>query len=147
MENITTKNNLANERLPDSLARKLLLSALPGLAEGHLSLIDGDKSYEFGRKESDLHATIIVNNPRFYRQILLSGSIGAGEAYIQAHWTSPDLTKVVLSANAELSSLWRRLRAECHTLGFSAAITVISRHPEAGLGSGTSGPWLPDPPA
>lgn len=26
---------------------------------------------------------------------MLSGSIGAGEGYIQGHWTSPDLTKVV----------------------------------------------------
>lgn len=133
MENITTKNNLATERLPDSLARKLLLSALPGLAEGHLSLIDGDKSYEFGRKESDLHATIIVNNPRFYRQILLSGSIGAGEAYIQAHWTSPDLTKVVQLFARNLPLLDKlEQKLSWLTAPFSRLTHLFNRNTEAG---------------
>ncbi|WOT06884.1 cyclopropane-fatty-acyl-phospholipid synthase family protein [Shewanella youngdeokensis] len=95
MDNIATKKSLARAGSPDNLARKMLLTALPNLADGHLSLIDGDNSYEFGNKDSDLHATLVVEHPRFYRQIMLSGSIGAGEAYIQQHWSSPDLTKVI----------------------------------------------------
>ncbi|MGP1782936.1 SAM-dependent methyltransferase, partial [Shewanella frigidimarina] len=132
MENITTKHNLATERLPDSLARKLLLNVLPGLAEGHLSLIDGENSYEFGRKESDLHATIVVHKPRFYRQVLLSGSIGAGEAYIQDHWSSPDLTKVVQLFARNLPLLDKlEQKLSWLTAPFSRLSHLVNRNTEA----------------
>lgn len=133
MEDITTKHNLASERLPDSLARKLLLGVLPGLAEGHLCLIDGEKSYEFGHKSSDLHATIVVLNPRFYRQVLLSGSIGAGEAFIQAHWSSPDLTKVVQLFARNLPLLDKlEQKLSWVTAPFSRLSHLFNRNTEAG---------------
>ncbi|MCL1138791.1 SAM-dependent methyltransferase [Shewanella pneumatophori] len=133
MEDITTKHNLAAERLPDSLARKLLLGVLPGLTEGHLCLIDGDKSYEFGHKTSDLHATIMVLNPRFYRQVLLSGSIGAGEAFIQAHWSSPDLTKVVQLFARNLPLLDKlEQKLSWITAPFARLSHLFNRNTEAG---------------
>lgn len=133
MDNTATKKGLASAGLPDNLARKLLLSVLPGLADGHLSLIDGDKSYEFGNKGSDLHATLVVKHPRFYREILLSGSIGAGEAYIQNHWTSPDLTKVVQIFARNLPLLDKlEQKLSWITTPFSRIAHLFNRNTQAG---------------
>lgn len=95
MENTVSPSALTTESLPDGLARKVLLQALNTLPQGCLTIVERDKSYRFGDNHQDLHATLVVHHPRFYRQVLLSGSIGAGEAFIQGDWTSPDLTKVV----------------------------------------------------
>ncbi|MGL5359432.1 MAG: class I SAM-dependent methyltransferase [Shewanella sp.] len=95
MENTASQSAITTENLPDSLARTALLQALSNLPQGCLTLVEGDKSYRFGESQQDLHATLVVHHPRFYRQVLLSGSIGAGEAFIQGDWTSPGLTKVV----------------------------------------------------
>ncbi|QIR15330.1 SAM-dependent methyltransferase [Shewanella aestuarii] len=95
MENTATSTNIAQATLSDSLAQKVLIKALAHLTAGQLTIVDGQQSYVFGDKSSVLHATMQVMHPSFYRQVVFSGSIGAGEAYIQGHWSSPDLTKVV----------------------------------------------------
>lgn len=95
MENTASQTSAITGKLPDSLARKVLLKALESLPHGCLTLVEGDKSYRFGQSHADLHATLVVKHPSFYRQVMLSGSIGAGESFIQGHWESPDLTKVV----------------------------------------------------
>lgn len=95
MDNAATDTNIAQASLSDSLAKKILLRALTHLAQGQLTIVDASQSHVFGRPESDIHATMQVLHPGFYRQVVFGGSIGAGEAYIQGHWSSPDLTKVV----------------------------------------------------
>ena len=95
MENTATDNAQVSDKWSDNMARKVLLSALSRLENGYLCLQLGDEHYQFGRTESDLHATLVIQHPSFFRQVLIGGSIGAGEAFIQGHWTSPDLTKVV----------------------------------------------------
>lgn len=95
MENTASQSAIVVDKLPDSIARKLLLKALEGMPQGCLTLIEGDKHLRFGEPSDELHASLIVKHPSFYRQIIVGGSIGAGEAFIQGHWTSPDLTKVV----------------------------------------------------
>ena len=95
MDNAATGTSIAQASLSDSLAKKILLRALAHLAEGQLTIVDASQSHVFGHPESDIHATMQVLHPGFYRQVVFGGSIGAGEAYIQGHWSSPDLTKVV----------------------------------------------------
>lgn len=95
MDNAATGTSIAQATLSDSLAKKILLRALAHLAEGQLTIVDASQSHVFGHPESDIHATMQVLHPGFYRQVVFGGSIGAGEAYIQGHWSSPDLTKVV----------------------------------------------------
>jgi cyclopropane-fatty-acyl-phospholipid synthase len=95
MENMATESSMTQASLSESLARKILLRALAHLAEGHLTIVDGNQTCEFGDVNSEVHATMHVKHANFYRQVVFGGSIGAGEAYIQGHWSSPDLTKVV----------------------------------------------------
>ncbi|WP_076541107.1 cyclopropane-fatty-acyl-phospholipid synthase family protein [Shewanella sp. UCD-KL21] len=113
MENAATNTSLVQETISDSFAKKILLKALAHLSDGHLTIVSSDnsaigsseQSLSFGNVDSDLHATMQVSHPSFYKQIIWGGSIGAGEAYIQGHWSSPDLTKVVQLFARNLSLL------------------------------------------
>ena len=78
----------------NEFSKKLVLRSLKNISDGTLLIIEGSNKYKFGSDKS-LNAEIIVNNPRFYTEILLGGSIGASEAYIHKSWTSNDLTKVI----------------------------------------------------
>lgn len=51
--------------------------------------------YEFGDEQADLHAHIQVQDPRFYRRLMLGGSIGAAEAWVDGSWHSNDLSAVI----------------------------------------------------
>jgi cyclopropane-fatty-acyl-phospholipid synthase len=70
---------------------------LGGLKHGRLTFIDGEESWSFGEGADapSLEATAYIHDERFYTQVLLGGSIGAGEAYMVGYWTSDDLTRVV----------------------------------------------------
>ena len=77
------------------LARRLVHDRLQGLQSGGLTIEEpASKLFVFGDK-SGANARIRVRNPEAYIQILLGGSIGAGEAYMDGHWDSPDLVAVV----------------------------------------------------
>ena len=78
----------------NEFSKKLVCRSLKNISNGTLSIIDGNQRYKFGGDDT-LHAEIIVNNQRFYTEILLGGSIGASEAYIYKSWISKDVTKVI----------------------------------------------------
>lgn len=80
--------------LLDRFAKALVLRLLSGLRFGRLLLVDGDRRLSFGNEEHPC-ASITVRDPAFYRQVLLGGSIGGGEAYVARHWEVDDLTSLV----------------------------------------------------
>jgi cyclopropane-fatty-acyl-phospholipid synthase len=75
-------------------AKAQVLSKLKKLTQGHLTLIDGDERYQFG-KVGSLAATITVNDAHFYGEVAFGGSIGAGEAYMLGYWQADNLTNVI----------------------------------------------------
>jgi cyclopropane-fatty-acyl-phospholipid synthase len=79
------------------LARSALLRNLAGLEHGELRLIDADGDHRFGHKSAQctLSATVHVTDPQFYADTVFAGSVGAGEAYINARWSCDDLTELV----------------------------------------------------
>ncbi|MCU7372893.1 class I SAM-dependent methyltransferase [Paucibacter sp. O1-1] len=133
MENTVAQSSIAQAGLSDSLARKILLRALAHLADGQLTIVDGDQTSVFGHGKSDVHATMQVKHPSFYRQVVFGGSIGAGEAYIQGHWCSPDLTKVVqvFARNLALLDNIERYFSWLSN-GISRVKHVLNRNSEAG---------------
>ncbi|MCH9649291.1 MAG: cyclopropane-fatty-acyl-phospholipid synthase family protein [Deltaproteobacteria bacterium] len=78
-------------------ARKVLHSHLRDLQGGQLVIREGHRRTIFGRllKPSDIAAEIHVRDGRFFSSILLSGSLGAAEAYLDGWWDSPHLTPVI----------------------------------------------------
>jgi cyclopropane-fatty-acyl-phospholipid synthase len=81
----------------DKLAKKLVLQLLKKIQVGRLTLEDGGETLVFGHgiAPNELIAHISVHEASAYRDILLRGSIGSGEAYMLGAWSSPDLTKVI----------------------------------------------------
>jgi len=75
------------------LMRRALDTRLARLAHGQLRFIDddGERVYRGAGADSTLAATVRVHDPRFYAEVALRGTVGAGEAYAAGHWSSDDL--------------------------------------------------------
>jgi cyclopropane-fatty-acyl-phospholipid synthase len=85
------------------IAEKLFLKTLERLRHGSLEVRDGDATRVFG--SGDPRATIVVERPEFYSKVVFGGEDGAGEAYMDGDWWSPDLVSVIRLASRNLSSL------------------------------------------
>jgi cyclopropane-fatty-acyl-phospholipid synthase len=85
----------------ERFARRAVLARLAGIKRGRIVIEDGDERIPFGQNisddisEADLRATIRVLDQRFYSDLALGGSMGAGEAYMAGSWTTDDLTALV----------------------------------------------------
>jgi cyclopropane-fatty-acyl-phospholipid synthase len=83
----------------DRLLRRRLLRLMDGLRESQLTLIDGRERFHLGEAaenaEDTLHATVTVRHPAFWRQVALGGSVGAGESYMDGHWSVDDPVALV----------------------------------------------------
>jgi len=90
-----------------NLARRLCLRLLANLEAGSLTLHDSGETHHFGTADDpgQPHAEVHVHNSALYRQLLAGGSIAAGEAYMQGHWSSPDLVAVMRLFSANMATL------------------------------------------
>lgn len=82
----------------ENMYRSMVTSMLKKLKGGRLAVFeDGNPVRVFGAITSpdDINASITVNSPEMWRMTVTRGSIGAGEAYMTGHWSSPDLTQVI----------------------------------------------------
>jgi len=81
----------------DRLARRQVLSRLERVAEGTITLKEGERASTFGEAAAPgaIQAEATVRDPRFYSDVAFAGAIGAGEAYIRGYWDSANLTDVV----------------------------------------------------
>jgi cyclopropane-fatty-acyl-phospholipid synthase len=93
----TTKENRVGSQpsLLDRAARALLLSLLAKIEQSCLIIEEENQQIVLGDSNAGLHARVVIHNSRVYSKLLFSGSIGAGESYIQGWWSSPDLTRVI----------------------------------------------------
>ncbi|MBP6918455.1 MAG: class I SAM-dependent methyltransferase [Legionellaceae bacterium] len=80
-----------------SFFKKLLFMRLSKLKIGLLTVHDGDESWSFGDQGSSpgLSAVIRVISPSFYSTIIMGGSLGAADAFVQQGWETDDLTAVL----------------------------------------------------
>ena len=81
----------------DRFARGAVLSRLAGIKTGRVVIEDGGDRIPCGQdlSDADLRATIRVHDHRFYSDLALAGSMGAGESYMAGSWTTDDLTALV----------------------------------------------------
>ena len=80
----------------DKACRSLFLQCLKQLPFGSLTIQEnGDDIAKFGTENDDLRATVNIKDVKAYRRLLLGGSVGAGEAYMDDLWDSDDVTAVV----------------------------------------------------
>jgi len=81
----------------ENLARKIVRSRLQNISRGQLTIAEGDSKTVYGDCSiaNDFSAVLRVNHPSFYSDIAFGGSIGAGEAYMQGHWSSDNLSDLL----------------------------------------------------
>ncbi|HWG10911.1 MAG TPA: cyclopropane-fatty-acyl-phospholipid synthase family protein [Rhodanobacteraceae bacterium] len=81
----------------DRLLRERLAVALRRLAHGRLMLRDALGTLEFGDVGNERHPIVHVDvlDSAFYRALAASGSVGAGEAYMDGLWHCDDLVGLV----------------------------------------------------
>jgi len=95
-----------------TVGRKIIIAWLQSFSVGRLTVIDesapeGEKILHFGQSEmnAELTATLHVHNPECYWNIINNGTLGAGESYMQGHWSADDLTHVVQLMVANMEAL------------------------------------------
>lgn len=87
--------------------RDIVFNTLAKITYGSLEIIEQAERFTFGDTspkhcpelkhgaENILLGKLIVRDMSLYKDLVLKGSIGAAEAYIEGKWTSPDLTAVI----------------------------------------------------
>ncbi len=80
MENTVAKNRQQLAASGKSLWARVMQQALNAMEGGCLKLQLGSEQWTFGPLDADLVAIIRIHDERFFRQVILGGSIGAGEA-------------------------------------------------------------------
>lgn len=91
-----------------SLCRQLLFRVLDKMTGCQLTFIEENQVVACcgqAQHHDALHATIHVLHPRMYSRFLFSGSIGAGESYIDKDWESEDVTTVIRAFARNLALL------------------------------------------
>ena len=106
--------------------RAQVLQRLGAVADGHLTIQEGNDRLEFGRAGAALSATVRVNDPAFFADVALGGAVGAGESYMLGRWDADDLTAAlrILARNRDamdsleggLARFSRPLRKAAHAM-------------------------------
>ena len=80
----------------DKTCRTAFLKLMSLLPQGVMEIREnGTHVATYGKPDETLHALIDIQHIKAYRQLLLGGSIAAGETYMDKLWTTPDLTSVI----------------------------------------------------
>ncbi len=106
---------LANMGSLDRFCRQQLIQHLQRLQHGSIVLVEGHEKQTLGAAHADLQVQLTVTDNRFYQKVVLGGSVGAGEAYIDGFWRCDDLTALIrifvrnMALLDQLESGWARL--------------------------------------
>ncbi|MCA1787098.1 MAG: class I SAM-dependent methyltransferase [Desulfotignum sp.] len=79
---------------PRPWARRMVLHMMNHLAYGRLVIRENDRTLAFGADNTP-RAVIQVHDPTFFTRVLVDGSIGAAESYVDGLWDTDDLTAVI----------------------------------------------------
>ncbi|NYZ61720.1 SAM-dependent methyltransferase [Luteimonas deserti] len=79
----------------DRMLRQRLLAAFEQLRGGALRVTDGLGETVFGDTRAAPPIGVRVHDPAFYRMAAATGSVGAGEAYMDGHWDCDDLVGLI----------------------------------------------------
>ena len=81
----------------DKVARKIIFSHFNKIKEGEITVIENSAHITFGEITANfpVKATIEVQNPKMYLDIVAKGLNGSADAFIKGWWTCDNLTNLV----------------------------------------------------
>ena len=81
---------------PSKISENFILNKLESIKGGSLNLKNYNQEIKiFGEANSIVEADIVVNNPKFYFNILKGGSAGLAECYVRDEFTTSNLTTLI----------------------------------------------------
>lgn len=107
MEDITNIAMVNNISWFEKRCRDLVFKNFEKITYGKLEVVEANQQFFFGNKtihasndtlnneHNPLCGKLVVNDISLYKDLVLKGSIGAAEAFIEGKWTSPNLTSVI----------------------------------------------------
>ena len=105
----------------NTFARRTVLNKFSSLTGGRIHLVEGEQKKSFGTCGQDhLQATVAVSNPAFFRKVLVGGTIGSAESYIDNDWGCDDLTGLIrimirnMDSVTAMEKRWSGLRSIYH---------------------------------
>ena len=79
-----------------SLYQDIVLKILSKMEMGRLNLtLPSGESLTLGNGEGNITANVTIVSDEFYRQVILYGDIGFGEAYVAGLWDTDNITNVI----------------------------------------------------
>lgn len=124
--------------LTDRVCRKVLLSQLARIEHAQITLLDRGERMSLGKAiaDTDPRCTITVKHPRFYRDAVLGGHLGAAEGYIHGLWDCDDLTALIriFARNLSLSDQMDKL-----SVRLGGALLKLGHHLKRNTLSGSRG--------
>jgi cyclopropane-fatty-acyl-phospholipid synthase len=92
-----SKASLSDRLMPKAWARSMILKHLGTMQRGQLVIKENGEKTVYGDQSDnvELVAELTIVDIDTYSALALNGVIGAGESYMEVHWTSPDLVKVI----------------------------------------------------
>jgi len=112
----------------EATGERVLLAAAGRIRRGRLAVVlpDGTRREFGGAEAQELTGEIQVHEPAAFARLLLDGETGAGEAYMDGQWSSPDLVSLLQVAAVNRGALaltsgwWRAPTQVARTLAHRA---------------------------
>lgn len=111
----TVRGRTLADSLTARVAARVVIAAAERIRVGSLAVDLPDGTHRtFGERDPSERAEILIHDDEAFVRLLLGGEIGAGEAYMDGLWSSPDLAALLRlvalnRASMALSSGWFRL--------------------------------------
>ena len=107
-------------------AMKILSLLLRNVKFGQiqLALPDGE-ILTFGRKSPDGPAVLKVHNMAFFNRTLRQGAMGFAESYMDGEWSSPDLAKLLILLNSNMTMLQQSIGKNRATQWINRIIHIL----------------------
>ena len=107
-------------------AMKILSLLLRNVKFGQiqLALPDGE-ILTFGRKSPDGPAVLKVHNMAFFNRTLRQGAMGFAESYMDGEWSSPDLAKLLILLNGNMTVLQQSIGKNRFTQWINRIIHIL----------------------
>ena len=119
----------------EQAGERVLLGAASRIAAGRLTVVlpDGSRRTFSGATQQELAGEIVIHEPAALTRLLLDGETGAGEAYMDGGWSSPDLVALLKVAAVNRSALaltsgwWRAPSQAARTLAHRARRNTVGQ--------------------
>ena len=127
MSNAKPQNRVATgAQAKRPAAMKILSLLLRNVKFGQiqLALPDGE-ILTFGRKSPDGPAVLKVHNMAFFNRTLRQGAMGFAESYMDGEWSSPDLAKLLILLNSNMTMLQQSIGKNRFTQWINRIIHIL----------------------